>query len=70
MDKCIWIYRPGTSDTHFAYTPCKPGFNFLSKLHNSKPHVGVADYYNGRTCPICGKQIQMDYSNIEGVKLV
>jgi hypothetical protein len=64
-EKCIWKYRPGTNDSHFAFTPCRPGFNFLSKLSNSKPYVGVADYYNGYRCPICDKVIQMDYRNIE-----
>lgn len=67
MDKCIWVYRPGTNGSHFAFTPCKPGFNFLSKLPDSKPYVGVADYYNGYSCPKCGKRIQVDYSNINCV---
>lgn len=65
MDECIWEYRPGTKDSHFAYTPCNPGFNFLSKLPDCKPYVGVADWYNGRTCPICGKRIKMDYRLIK-----
>lgn len=64
MDKCIWVYRPGTDNSHFAFTPCKPGFNFLSRLPYSKPYIGVADHYNGYNCPICGKKIQMDYSTI------
>lgn len=65
MNECVWIYRPGTNDTHFAFTSCRPGFNFLSKVSKSKPYVGVADFYNDYNCPICGKRIRMDYSNIE-----
>ena len=65
MDECIWEYRPGLNGTHFAYTPCQPGLNFLSRLGACKPYVGVANFYNGQTCPICGKRIQMDYKLIK-----
>lgn len=65
MRECVWIYRPGTDNTHFAFTTCRPGFNYLSKVSKSKPYVGVADFYNGYNCPICGNKIRMDYSNIE-----
>lgn len=67
-EKCRWIYRPGTNNSHWAFTTCKSGFNYLSKLSNSEPYVGVADYYNGKQCPICGKPIEMDYSLIDGCK--
>ena len=62
---CRWIYRPGLNNSHWAYTTCKRGFNYLSKLHNSDPYIGVADYYNNSQCPICGKRIKMDYSIID-----
>lgn len=67
MKECIWEYRPGTDDSHFAFTPCSPGFNFLSKIGKEKPSVGVADIYNGRICPICGKIIKMSYKVIKEV---
>ena len=64
---CRWRYRPGTSGTHFAFTPCRPGYNYLSKIGASAPRVGIADWYVGRLCPICGETIEMDYSLIEEV---
>lgn len=64
---CRWIYRPGTDNSHWAMTTCKKGFNYLSKLNDLESYVGVANYYNGRSCPICGKSIKMDYSIIEGI---
>lgn len=66
MDKCIWRYRPGTKEgVHYAFTPCNPGFNFLSKIIDEKQAIGVVDCYNGRKCPICGKPIEVDYSDIK-----
>ncbi len=68
-EKCLWIYRPGTLDSHFALTTCTPGnYNYLSKIGASFPRVGVADWYNGRLCPICGKEIKMDYRFVEEVE--
>jgi hypothetical protein len=61
-EKCRWVYRPGTNNSHWANTKCKGGFNYLSRLKNSEPYAGVADYYNNKLCPICGKPIEMDYS--------
>lgn len=61
-EKCKWVYRPGTNNSHYANTKCKGGFNYLSKLTNIEPYIGVADYYNNKQCPICGKIIEMDYS--------
>lgn len=63
-EKCKWIYRPGLNNSHWAYTTCEGGFNYLSKLLNSEPYIGVADYYNGKQCPICGKCIEINYDLI------
>ena len=65
MDRCIWKYREGLNGSHYAFTPCKKGFSYLSRISESKSYVGVADYYNGITCPICGKQVQLDYSDLK-----
>ena len=62
---CRWIYRPGTNNSHWANTTCKPGFNYLSKIIGAKSVVGCADIYNNCLCPICGKLIKIDYSLIE-----
>lgn len=64
MNECVWAYCPGTERSHWAYTPCRPGYNYLSKISPCKPYVGVADWYTGRMCPICGKNIRMDYARI------
>ena len=65
-EHCRWIYRPGTNNSHWANTTCKPGFNYLSRLKDGSPSsVGCANWYNGKECPICGKPIKMDYSIIE-----
>ena len=65
LKECVWVYRPGTDGSHWAYTPCQPGFNYLSKIARSEPLVGVADAYVGRICPICGGKIRMDYVTIK-----
>ena len=31
---CKWKVREGTNNSFFAYTPCKPGFNYLSRSNN------------------------------------
>ena len=62
---CRWIYRPGTNNSHWANTTCKGGFNPLTRIKNCEPYVGVADFYNGKICMVCGKPIQMDYALIE-----
>lgn len=61
---CEWKYRPGTNQSHWAYTPCKSGFNPLTRIENCDPYVGVADYYNNRECPICKRPIKIDYGVI------
>ena len=63
---CRWIYRPGTNGSHHARISCNGQFNYLSKLISVKEsYVGVADEYNGRLCPACGRPIRMDYCIIE-----
>ena len=62
---CRWIYRPGTNGSHFARI-CNGQFNYLSKIISDKEqYVGVADTYNNRLCPVCGKPIKMDYRIIQ-----
>ena len=57
---CDWIYREGVKDgTHFAYTPCEPGFNFLSKCGSEVTPEEVCKLYTGSQCPICGRLIRM-----------
>ena len=57
MDKCKWTIRPGTAGALFAYTPCKPGFNYLSKV---KKVENIKLVYENKECPICGKSIECD----------
>ncbi len=68
-DYCKWIYRPGTGNSHWAFTPCRPGFNPLTRISNSAPVDGCADWYNNRMCPICNKPIQMDYALVKEMAL-
>lgn len=58
---CRWIYRPGMNKTHFAKPHCLDFLVYLSRVGECEPYVGVADFYNGRKCPSCGKEIEMDY---------
>ena len=62
---CIWIYRPGNNNSHWAKTTCKKGFSYLSKIKKCEPYIGVADYYNNKKCHICGNPIEMDYRNLK-----
>lgn len=58
---CRWIYRPGTNNSHWAYTACKKGFNPLTRIPASEPFIGCADFYNNKLCPICDRPICIDY---------
>ena len=40
--ECKWTVRPGTADTFWASTPCKPGFNYLSKVKKAE---SIKDVY-------------------------
>lgn len=62
--ECEWTVRPGTNDTFWASTPCKPGFNYLSKVKKAE---SIKDVYEGRQCPICGGSIKIDMSLMETV---
>lgn len=54
---CKWIVRPGTNNTFWAYTPCKKGFNYLSRVSKKED---IKPFYDNRSCPICGKKIKCD----------
>lgn len=56
---CKWVVRPGNNNSLWAHTPCKHGFNPLTKVHRLSD---VEDAYNGRLCPICGRTIKIDMS--------
>ena len=55
--KCKWTVRPGMNNSFWAFTPCKNGFNYLSKISRAEE---IKDAYDGRTCPICGKIIEIN----------
>ena len=64
---CNWIYREGIREnTHFAYTPCDPGFNFLSKCGRMAP-LEVCETYTGTQCPICGRPVKMSFECIKTI---
>ena len=56
---CKWVIRPGTNNSFWAHTPCKHGYNPLTKV---KRVSDIEDTYNGRSCPICGRPIHIDLS--------
>lgn len=67
--KCKWFYRPGVNKgDHFAITSCDRGSKYLSKLIGEPQVYGVADWYNGKMCPVCGKAIEMDYRVLEDMQ--
>lgn len=47
--------RDGASLTG-GHTPCKSGFNYLSKTNKVSE---LKDCYENRLCPICGKPIKL-----------
>jgi len=61
---CKWGVREGTNNSFFAYTPCKPGFNYLSRYNNLE---GIKKVYNNTICPICGKVVKLNTSLLEGM---
>lgn len=62
MKTCKWVVRPGSNNTYWAYTPCKSGFNYLSKINKVDE---IEETYNGRRCPICGKSIVCNMKLVE-----
>lgn len=57
MKYCKWVCRPGTAGSFWAYTPCKPGFNYLSRINRWED---IKDAYDNSKCPICRKPIECD----------
>ena len=55
MATCNWIVREGWNNSFWAFTPCKRGFNYLSKINKASE---IEKAYNGRLCPICGNTIK------------
>lgn len=64
--QCKWVVRPGTEGTYWAYTPCKKGFNYLSK---AKTVDDIKTQYENRICPICGGNIHLNLELVEGMWL-
>lgn len=62
ISKCKWTIRPGINNSYWAFTPCNPGFNYISRV--SRPE-DIKPFYDNRRCPICGKPIEC---NIELIK--
>lgn len=52
---CKWTVRPGTNNSFWAYTPCKPGFNPLTRVSKVSE---IESAYNNKLCPICNKSIR------------
>ena len=70
-EMCDWEYHPGQDNGlkggHFAWLPCAPdGYNHLTRIGNVKTGIGVADFYNGKCCPCCGKTVKVHYNRIGG----
>ena len=43
--ECNWSIMPGTNNSFWGFTPCKPGYNYLP---NSNKLEDIVEYYNGR----------------------
>lgn len=56
MEYCEWAVREGWGNSYWARTPCKNGFNPLTKTNKVSQ---LKDCYEGRKCPICGKPIKL-----------
>lgn len=56
MEYCEWAVREGWGNSYWASTPCKKGFNYLSKTNRVSQ---LKDCYENRLCPICGKPIKL-----------
>ena len=67
MNKCKWTVRDGTNNTFWAFTPCEKGFNYLSKVNKLEQ---IKPTYDGRICPICGKQIECDTWLVENEVII
>ena len=58
-DECLWKIRPGACESFWAFTPCEPGFNPLTRAKNIDEVLKV---YEGSECPICKKRVKIDLS--------
>lgn len=47
------------AELNWAFTTCKKGFNPLTRVNESGD---IKKYYDGRSCPICGRKITCDTS--------
>ena len=56
MEYCEWAVREGWGNSYWGSTPCKKGFNYLSKTNRVSQ---LKDCYENRLCPICGKPIKL-----------
>ena len=52
---CKWTISLGTNNSLWTYTPCKRGFNYLSRVYTIEQ---VKPAYDGYECSICGKPIE------------
>ena len=63
---CKWFYRPAIQEgEHFAVASCDHISKYLSRIIGEPQEIGVADYYNGKLCPSCGKKIKIDYRDLQ-----
>jgi len=58
---CKWSIREGTNNTFWAFTTCKPGFNYLPRINKAKD---IKSFYDGRICPICDKIIECNIEQL------
>ena len=65
MTTCKWTVREGYGNSFWAFTPCKRGFNYLSKVNKADQ---IEETYNGRICPICGNVIACNVELIKELK--
>ena len=54
---CKWVVREGRCNTYWAFTPCKKGFNYLSK---ARKVTEIKPQYEHHKCPICGELIELN----------
>ena len=62
MAICKWTVRNGINNSYWAFTPCKPGFNYLSRISQANE---IKKAYNGCLCPICGNTIVCNTELVE-----
>ena len=65
--KCKWTIREGTCNTFWAFTPCNPGFNYLSKINKAED---IKPTYDNRLCPICNKPIECNTELLNDIIII